>query len=128
MATDPDCAYVPDMGRPHRVQIAGGTYHVTSRGNRHQSIYHDYARYFNERHSFEGHLFERRFSSRLVETEEHLAKALLYIAFNPVEAGLCVHPRDWRWSSFYGVEESFVFDLQLRPADVSGARHRTRLA
>src|SRR6266571_938409 len=41
VATDPDCAYVPDMGRPHRVQIAGGTYHVTSRGNRHQSIYHD---------------------------------------------------------------------------------------
>ena len=29
------------MGQPHRVQIAGGTYHVTSRGNRHQSIYHD---------------------------------------------------------------------------------------
>ena len=63
-----------------------------------------------------------------METEEHLAKALLYIAFNPVEAGLCVHPRDWRWSSFYGVEEteSLCRDPALARSDVirtSGGHH-----
>jgi len=158
-----DSPYPARMGRPHRLQIAGGTYHVTSRGNRRQSIYHDdddrmyflvlrdrvvrrcgwrmvayclmtnhfhllietpalnlsagihrlnsnYARYFNERHSVDGHLFDRRFGSRLVETEEHLADALRYIAFNPVEAGLCAHPHEWRWSSSYGVEDNALFD------------------
>ena len=70
----------------------------------------EYAKYFNERHSFDGHLFERRFESRLVESEEYFADALCYIAFNPVKAGLCAHPREWRWSSFFGVEDSFVFD------------------
>jgi putative transposase len=151
------------MARPHREQIAGGTFHVTSRGNRRQTIYHDdddrrqflvlrdrvvrlcgwrvlayclmtnhfhllietpaqnlsagmhrlnssYAKYFNERHSVDGHLFDRRFGSRLVETEEHLNDALRYIAFNPVEAGLCAHPQEWRWSSFFGVGHSFLFE------------------
>jgi putative transposase len=151
------------MPRPPRLQIAGGTFHITSRGNRRQSIYHDdldrklflilrdrvirrfgwnmqawclmtnhfhllittpapnlsagmhllngeYAKYFNERHSCDGHLFERRFGSRFVDTEEYLADVLRYIAFNPVEAGLCAHPREWRWSSFFGVEDSFVFE------------------
>lgn len=145
------------------MQIAGATYHLTSRGNRRQSIYHDdhdrrqflalrdqvvrrcewrtlayclmtnhfhllietpapnlslgmhrlngeYAKYFNERHSVDGHLFDRRFESRLIDTEEYLADALRYIAFNPVKAGLCAHPRDWPWSSFYRVERSFLFD------------------
>jgi putative transposase len=68
-----------------------------------------YAMYFNERHGFDGHLFDRRFGSRVVETEEHLMEALRYIAFNPVEAGLCSHPREWRWSSFFEIESSFVF-------------------
>jgi len=70
-----------------------------------------YATYFNERHGFDGHLFDRRFGSRLVETEEHLIDASRYIAFNPVRAGLCGHPREWRWSSFYRVESSFAFDV-----------------
>jgi putative transposase len=69
-----------------------------------------YARYFNERHGYDGHLFDRRFGSRLVETEEHLLEAMRYIAFNPVKAGLCLHPGEWPWSSFYGVERSYVFD------------------
>jgi REP element-mobilizing transposase RayT len=145
------------------VQLAGGIYHVTSRGNRRQAVYHDdddrrrflamrdrvlfrcgwrqhayclmtnhfhllietpepnlsvgmqwlkcnYAAYFNERHSLDGHLFQQRFDSRLVETEEHHSKALSYIALNPVKAGLCDHPSQWPWSSFYGVGDTFLFD------------------
>jgi REP element-mobilizing transposase RayT len=69
-----------------------------------------YAAYFNERHRVDGHLFDRRFGSRLVETEEQLADTLRYIAFNPVDAGLCDHPRDWPWSSFYRVDQHFIFD------------------
>ena len=74
-----------------------------------QRLKSDYAAYFNGRHSFEGHLFQQRFGSRLIETEEYFADALRYIALNPVKAGLCGHPSDWPWSSFYGARE-LAFD------------------
>ena len=57
-----------------------------------QRLKSDYAAYFNERHSLDGHLFQQRFDSRLIETEEYFAEALRYIALNPVRAGLCEHP------------------------------------
>jgi hypothetical protein len=59
-----------------------------------------YAQRFNWRHARRGHLFGGRFYSVLVESETHLLAALRYVARNPVEAGLCEHAADWRWSSF----------------------------
>lgn len=59
-----------------------------------------YARRFNERHGHVGHLFEARYSSRLIESETHLLEALRYVVLNPVAAGLCDDPADWEWSSF----------------------------
>jgi putative transposase len=69
-----------------------------------------YAKKFNERHEVGGHLFESRFRSALVETEEHLLEVLRYVAFNPVHAGLCDAPGDWPWTSFAGVDKGFRFD------------------
>lgn len=144
------------------MQIPGGIFHVTARGNRRQAIYHDdydrryflalrdrvigryrwrlrayclmtnhfhllidtpkptlsdgmqrlqcnYAAYFNERHALVGHVFQQRFGSRLIETEEQLLEAMRYIAFNPVRAGLCDRPSQWPWSNFYGADD-FLFD------------------
>jgi putative transposase len=59
-----------------------------------------YARRFNERHGHRGHLFEARYSSTLIETEEHLLDAIRYVTLNPVTAGLCDDPAEWPWSSF----------------------------
>ncbi len=59
-----------------------------------------YARRFNERHGHTGHLFEARFSSRVIESNEHLLEALRYIVLNPVRVGVCRDPSEWRWSSF----------------------------
>jgi putative transposase len=69
-----------------------------------------YARKFNERHSVDGHLFESRFRSLLVETESHLHELLRYVAMNPVQAGLCRRPSEWPWSSFYGTDGDFTFE------------------
>lgn len=55
---------------------------------------------FNERHDRRGHVFQDRYRSTVIETEEHLAEALRYVAFNPVRAGLCERPEDWPWSSY----------------------------
>jgi REP element-mobilizing transposase RayT len=57
-----------------------------------------YARLFNARHGRVGVLFQSRFHAALVETDEHLAVAVHYIAENPVHAGLCTRAGDWPWS------------------------------
>ena len=58
------------------------------------------ARTFNKRHGYTGHLFERRYGSKLVQSEEQLLTCYRYIALNPVRAGLCADPADWSWSSY----------------------------
>jgi REP element-mobilizing transposase RayT len=59
-----------------------------------------YAHWWNDVHGAEGHVFRRRYTAVLVETEEHLKWCYRYIAMNPVKAGICDRPELWRWSSF----------------------------
>lgn len=57
-----------------------------------------YAQGFNRRHGRVGALLQGRYHSKLIETERHFHQATLYIALNPVRAGLCAEPEDWPWS------------------------------
>jgi putative transposase len=59
-----------------------------------------YARAFNARHGYEGHLFERRFYGELLAGNVHLLELSRYIVLNPVRGGLCRHAQEWRWSSY----------------------------
>jgi hypothetical protein len=59
-----------------------------------------YAQRFNRRYARRGHLFEERFHSVLVEEEGHALSLCRYVVLNPVRAGLCLRPGDWRWSSY----------------------------
>jgi putative transposase len=59
-----------------------------------------YAKSFNYAHGFEGHLFERRFRSIVIDNEPQLFETARYVVRNPVRAGLCAEPADWPWSSF----------------------------
>jgi hypothetical protein len=59
-----------------------------------------YAQWFDWRHNFEGHVYERRFWSSLVTTDSHLFETARYIVLNPVRAGMCRTAGDWRWSSY----------------------------
>jgi REP element-mobilizing transposase RayT len=38
---------------------------------------------------------------RFVRNERHYRKAVSYIEMNPVKAGLCKTPQEWKWSSAY---------------------------
>jgi putative transposase len=57
-----------------------------------------YAQHFNHRHDRVGHLFQNRFSSYVIESEDHFEQALAYVRANPVEAGLCERVEDWPWA------------------------------
>jgi REP-associated tyrosine transposase len=141
------------MPRRPRLQIPGGVFHLTARGNRRQAIFTDdrdherflqilgrvvagrrrrchayglmpnhyhllietpvadlsagmhqlngvFARWFNWRHQLDGHLFQSRFHSTVVESQWHLFELSRYLVLNPVRAGLCSEPAEWRWSSY----------------------------
>jgi REP element-mobilizing transposase RayT len=59
-----------------------------------------YAQAFNAGRRLDGHLFQGRFGSVLVESDGHAVWLNRYIARNPVEAGLVTSPAAWKWSSY----------------------------
>ncbi|MDX6490323.1 MAG: REP-associated tyrosine transposase [Gaiellaceae bacterium] len=65
-----------------------------------QRLNSTYAQWFNVLHGFSGHVFERRFFSRLIESSYDLLELVRYIVLNPVRAGICDEAWDWKWSSY----------------------------
>jgi putative transposase len=57
-----------------------------------------FTRRINFREGWQGHLWQERFHSFLLD-ETHLLAAVRYVENNPVRAGLCGHAEDWPWSS-----------------------------
>jgi putative transposase len=58
-----------------------------------------YAREFNGRHRRSGHVFQGRYGAVRIKTDEQLWMVAVYVAMNPVDAGLCSRPEDRPWSS-----------------------------
>lgn len=59
-----------------------------------------YAGYFNRKYQRNGHLFQGRFKSILVDADEYLKQLSRYIHLNPVRANLVEHPDEYKWSSY----------------------------
>jgi REP-associated tyrosine transposase len=59
-----------------------------------------YARAFNARYGRRGHAFADRYLCVPIEDDAQLLTAFRYVARNPVDAGICREPADWRWSSY----------------------------
>jgi putative transposase len=59
-----------------------------------------YAQRFNREHGYSGHLFQGRFHAKAIRDEGHLPGSIRYAVLNPVRAGLCAKPENWRWSSY----------------------------
>lgn len=52
-----------------------------------------------EAHNLEGPVFWRPYASRICRTPSHARNAIVYTHLNPVRAGLCDTPADYRWTS-----------------------------
>lgn len=59
-----------------------------------------YARRFNRRHGRVGHVYQDRFRSKLVASNDYLIEVARYIHMNPVKAGIVRRPELYPWSSF----------------------------
>jgi putative transposase len=72
-----------------RARLSGGIQRLNGR----------HAQSFNARHGRRGHLFGARFASWVITSEQHLQETCRYVLLNPVRAGLCRSPEEWRWSA-----------------------------
>jgi putative transposase len=61
----------------------------------------DYVPAFNRRHGRTGTLWEGRFKSCLVASDDYLLRAYRYIELNPVRAAMTSRPEEHRWSSVH---------------------------
>ena len=59
-----------------------------------------FAQWYNRRHGRYGVLWAERFKSVLLEPGEALAAVAAYIELNPVRAGLCADPKDYRYCGY----------------------------
>ena len=59
-----------------------------------------YATWWNRRHKTTGHLFQGRFTAKIVQEDGYLITVCRYVALNPVKARLVMKPEDWPWSSY----------------------------
>jgi hypothetical protein len=59
-----------------------------------------FTRWFNRQHKRTGTLWEDRFKSVIVESGTPARAVAAYIDLNPVRAGICKDPADYRWSGY----------------------------
>ena len=64
-----------------------------------------YAQYFNCRYQRTGSVWEGRYKTCLVQTEDYFLECQRYIELNPVRAGMVAFPSHYRWSSYRGNAE-----------------------
>lgn len=78
-----------------------------------KSLFELYAFYFNKKHQRKGHVFCGLFRDSVVESDQYLIAASIYIHLNAYRAGLCSRYWDYRWHSLrlyleQPIRDSFV--------------------
>ena len=64
-----------------------------------QNLTSKHTQYIKRRIQKPGHIYQGRFTSRIVKNEHYLETLLSYIEYNPVKANLVSAPEKWPWSS-----------------------------
>lgn len=64
------------------------------------------AQSFNQRKRRRGAFWEDRYHATAVDTEEHLARCVVYIDLNMVRAGVVRHPRDWGEAGYHEIQHA----------------------
>lgn len=91
----------------------------------------EYSCDFNLRHGRVGTFVRGRFGSRRIEDGDDLIATYAYVVLNPVAAGLCLSPEEWRWSSYrttIGLADDFPFVDASSAVAEAGSREQLRKA
>jgi REP element-mobilizing transposase RayT len=89
-------------------------------GNTMKRIGVSYVSWYNRKYDRSGHLFQDRFKSEVVETDEYLLTVLRYIHQKPLKAGKVKSIAKYKWSSYAEyigqskiVENSFIAGMGM---------------
>ncbi|NOQ17552.1 MAG: hypothetical protein GQ581_10880 [Methyloprofundus sp.] len=82
-----------------------------------QAMANRYVRYFNAKHQRTGTIWEGRFKSCLVDSEQYLFALYKYIEMNPIKASMVDDLADYKWSSYQhnalGVADRLITEHKL---------------
>lgn len=67
-----------------------------------------YADYYNTKYRLTGHVFEKRYFSKRIDSNQGMIEVSCYIHLNPVEARMVENPDDYSWSSYSYYQGSAV--------------------
>ncbi|MFC0679542.1 transposase [Lysobacter korlensis] len=81
-----------------------------------QAIGRRYVTGFNARYRRTGTLWEGRFKSALVDSDEYVLACYRYIELNPVRAAMVLQPSEYVWSS-YARNALGMHDVRITPHD-----------
>ena len=60
---------------------------------------------YNQRKKRKGAFWEDRYHATAVDTEDYLARCMVYIDLNMVRAGVVSYPEDWCWSGCHEIQK-----------------------
>lgn len=73
-----------------------------------------YVFWYNKRYERCGHLFQERFKSEVVETDNYFRVVLRYIHQNPIKAKMCKALADYKWTSYTEyIDKPIIIDTDL---------------
>lgn len=67
------------------------------------NFFSSYTQAFNKQQGRKGSLFMKNFKRKRIENKQYLYKLVHYIHHNPIEAGLCQHLNEWKYSSYNAI-------------------------
>ncbi|MBU9723154.1 MULTISPECIES: transposase [Bacillaceae] len=73
--------------------------------------------HYNWKYRTRGHLFQDRFRSENVETDQYMRTVVRYIHQNPVKAKIVDDVQQWKWSSCNGYYGKKIYPLKLLDQD-----------
>jgi len=75
-----------------------------------------YALWYRRKYCWNGPLWRERYTSIPIENENYLYNCGVYIEYNPVRAGICINPADYRFSSYrkyhLGITDIIIDDYE----------------
>jgi len=59
-----------------------------------------YFNYYKKTYGYDGHLWQGRYKSNIIDTDSYLLQCGKYLELNPVRAGITALPQDYTFSSY----------------------------
>lgn len=77
-----------------------------------------YAQYHNKRYQLGGHVFDGPYQAVRIPTAATALWTLAYVYLNPVKAGLCTAPEEYRWSGYVSFMGGAASPLEISSASI----------